>query len=172
MDVFKYLKKTDTLLEASASEEAHKLGLVYGGYGKWKDPKTGQTTHKSVKQDGQTVLQKLDQPEAPEQETQKAEPQQKTLSQFRKDVPAPQPEAPVSDQMNRNVPGGPTADALAAGDKAEVIKQLSRGRENVQSAARKAQIARQADQMIADDEAEREAEEAAAAAEAEAAAQE
>ena len=172
MDVFKYLKKTDTLLEASASEEAHKLGLEYGGYGKWKDPKTGKTTHKSVKQNGQTVLQKLDQPEAPEQETQKTEPQQKTLSQFRKDVPAPQPEAPVSDQMNRNVPGGPTADALAAGDKAEVIKQLSRGRENVQSAARKAQIARQADQMIADDEAEREAEEAAAAAEAEAAAQE
>jgi len=172
MDVFKYLKKTDTLMEASASEEAHKLGLVYGGYGKWKDPKTGQTTHKSVKQGGQTVLQKLDQSEAPEQETQKAEPQQKTLSQFRKDVPAPQPEAPVSDQMNRNVPGGPTADSLAAGDKAEVIKQLSRGRENVQSAARKAQIARQADQMIADDEAEKEAEEAAAAAEAEAAAQE
>ena len=172
MDVFKYLKKTDTLLEASASEEAHKLGLDYAGYGKWKDPKTGKTTHKSVKQNGQTVLQKLDQPEAPEQETQKTEPQQKTLSQFRKDVPAPQPEAPVSDQMNRNVPGGPTADALAAGDKAEVIKQLSRGRENVQSAARKAQIARQADQMIADDEAEREAEEAAAAAEAEAAAQE
>jgi hypothetical protein len=172
MDVFKYLKKTDTLMEASASEEAHKLGLVYGGYGKWKDPKTGQTTHKSVKQDGQTVLQKLDQSEAPEQETQKAEPQQKTLSQFRKDVPAPQPEAPVSDQMNRNVPGGPTADSLAAGDKAEVIKQLSRGRENVQSAARKAQIARQADQMIADDEAEREAAEAEAAAAAEAEAQE
>ena len=172
MDVFKYLKKTDTLMEASASEEAHKLGLVYGGYGKWKDPKTGQTTHKSVKQGGQTVLQKLNQPEAPEQETQKAEPQQKTLSQFRKDVPAPQPEAPVSDQMNRNVPGGPTADSLAAGDKAEVIKQLSRGRENVQSAARKAQIARQADQMIADDEAEREAAEAEAAAAAEAEAQE
>ena len=53
------------------------------------------------------------------------EPQPKTLDQFRQSA--------NQSQMNRNVPGGPTSDALASGDKAEVEKQLSRGRENVQS---------------------------------------
>jgi hypothetical protein len=45
MDVFKYLKKADTFLKEGAADDAREMGLEYAGYGKWKDPKTGQVTH-------------------------------------------------------------------------------------------------------------------------------
>jgi len=35
------------LLESEAADQAHKLGLVYGGFGKWRD-KSGQTVAKTV----------------------------------------------------------------------------------------------------------------------------
>lgn len=65
MDVLKYLKKADSFLQEAAADDAREMGLEYAGYGKWKDPKTGQVTHKSVKQGGQTTLQKLATPEQP-----------------------------------------------------------------------------------------------------------
>ena len=75
MDVFKYLKKADTLIKEGAADDAREMGLEYAGYGKWKDPRTGQVTHKSVKQGGQTTLQKLDAPEAPGRPQRQQQPQ-------------------------------------------------------------------------------------------------
>ena len=153
MDVFKYLKNVNALLEASASDQAREMGLEYAGYGKWRDPRTGQVTHKSTKSGGQTTLVKLDASEEPKQQPTQQEPQQQTFSQFKQITQQQaQPEPTVGDQMNRVVPGGPSETTLASGDKKEVVKQLSRGRGNVMSAARKKQISQQADDMIAKDE--------------------
>jgi hypothetical protein len=154
MDVFKYLKKVNALLEASAVDQAREMGLEYAGYGKWRDPRTGQVTHRSTKSGGQTTLEKLDASEEPKQQPTQQEPQQQqTFSQFKQITQQQaQPEPPVGDQMNRVVPGGPSETALASGDKKEVVKQLSRGRGNVMSAARKKQISQQADDMITKDE--------------------
>ena len=154
MDVFKYLKNVNALLEASAADQAREMGLEYAGYGKWRDPRTGQVTHRSTKSGGQTTLEKLDASEEPKQQPTQQEPQQQqTFSQFKQITQQQaQPEPPVGDQMNRVVPGGPSETALASGDKKEVVKQLSRGRGNVMSAARKKQISQQADDMIAKDE--------------------
>lgn len=153
MDVFKYLKSVNTLLEASAADQAREMGLEYAGYGKWRDPRTGQVTHRSTKSGGQTTLEKLDASEEPKQQPTQQEPQQQTFSQFKQITQQQaQPEPTVGDQMNRVVPGGPSETALASGDKKEVVKQLSRGRGNVMSAARKKQISQQADDMIVKDE--------------------
>jgi hypothetical protein len=153
MDVFKYLKKVNALLEASAVDQAREMGLEYAGYGKWRDPRTGQVTHRSTKSGGQTTLEKLDASEEPKQQPTQQEPQQQTFSQFKQITQQQaQPEPPVGDQMNRVVPGGPSETALASGDKKEVVKQLSRGRGNVMSATRKKQISQQADDMITKDE--------------------
>lgn len=154
MDVFKYLKNVNSLLEASAADQAREMGLEYAGYGKWRDPRTGQVTHRSTKSGGQTTLEKLDASEEPKQQPTQQEPQQQqTFSQFKQITQQQaQPEPPVGDQMNRVVPGGPSETALASGDRKEVVKQLSRGRGNVMSAARKKQISQQADDMIAKDE--------------------
>jgi hypothetical protein len=153
MDVFKYLKNVNTLLEASAADQAREMGLEYAGYGKWRDPRTGQVTHRSTKSGGQTTLEKLDASEEPKQQPTQQEPQQQTFSQFKQITQQQaQPEPPVGDQMNRVVPGGPSETALASGDKKEVVKQLSRGRGNVMSATRKKQISQQADDMITKDE--------------------
>lgn len=153
MDVFKYLKNVNALLEASAADQAREMGLEYAGYGKWRDPRTGQVTHRSTKSGGQTTLEKLDASEEPKQQPTQQEPQQQTFSQFKQITQQQaQPEPPVGDQMNRVVPGGPSETALASGDKKEVVKQLSRGRGNVMSVARKKQISQQADDMIAKDE--------------------
>ena len=164
MDVFKYLKKVNLILEASASDQAREMGLEYAGYSRWRDPRTGEVTHKSQKSGGQTTLVALDRPEQPkgEQQPQQQEPQQKTLSQFKQEIPQ---EEPANAQVMRVVPGGPTTTAIEDGDKKTVVKQLSRGRGNVQSAERKKQIRQQADQLIAQMKAEKEAEAAAAEAE-------
>ena len=153
MDVFKYLKNVNALLEASAADQAREMGLEYAGYGKWRDPRTGQVTHRSTKSGGQTTLEKLDASEEPKQQPTQQEPEQKTLSQFRQEIPQ---EEPANAQVMRVVPGGPTTTAIEDGDKKTVVKQLSRGRGNVQSAQRKKQIRQQADQLIAQSELERE----------------
>ena len=167
-DVFKYLRRADSYIrEAKEESEGHnqavKAGGVTSSYGRYYD--------KDGKYIGKVVGDKF-QPAKPEEmmsrmagsEAGQAEPQPKNLKDFKQ-----QADMSVTNQMNRNVPGGPTADALVSGDKAEVEKQLSRGREKVQSSTRKAQIDRQADQMIDQAAAETAAAEAeAAAAEAEA----
>ena len=66
MDVFKYLKQVNNHIKEGAADDAREMGLEYAGYGKWKDPKTGQVTHKSVKSAGQTTLQQLDKKEEPQ----------------------------------------------------------------------------------------------------------
>ena len=159
-DVFKYLRRADSYIrEAKEESQGHKQAVQAGGvtssYGRYYD-KDGKYIGKVVGDKWQAakpeeMLSRMAGSEAGQAD---AEPQSKTLDQFRQTAD--------QSQMNRNVPGGPTADALASGDKAEVEKQLSRGRENVQSPNRKAQISRQADQMIAQDQAEREAAAAAA----------
>ena len=63
--------------------------------------------------------------------------------------------------MDRVVPGGPTETAISSGDQKTVEKQLSRGRENVQSPERKKQVSQQASDIIAQLQAEKEAEETA-----------
>ena len=155
-DVFKYLKGSRELLESTTSERAAELGYEYRARGVWGDPKTG----KRYRTDG-TRFVEIEEPKKQEKEPKAQEP--KTLSQFKKDVPQqqtpPQEETPsVADQNSRNVPGGPTETAISSGDKKTVIKQLSRGREDVQSPARKKQIAQQADDIIAQLQAEKEAE--------------
>lgn len=85
MDVFKYLKKVNNHIKEGAADDAREMGLEYAGYGKWKDPKTGQVTHKSVKSGGQTTLQQLDAKEAPQKQDKKPE-EKKTLSKFKKDA--------------------------------------------------------------------------------------
>ena len=166
MDVFKYLKRADTLLKEGAAEEAREMGLEYAGYSKWKDPKTGAVTHKSQKVGGgQTKLVQLDRPEKPGEKDQPEKTDPKTLSDFRKDAPKPEQQATtsVADQIGRVVPGGPDEDALSSGNKQTIKKMLSRGREKVQSANRKKQVAQQADDMSSQYDAEMEAQAAAEA---------
>lgn len=153
-DVFKFLKDSRNLLESTTSERAAELGYEYRARGVWGDPKTG----KRYRTDG-TRFVEIEEPTKQEREPKGEEP--KTLSQFKQEVPTQDEpvgieEPPVSNQMGRVVPGGPTETALSSGDKEEVIKQLSRGREKVMSSARKKQISQQADDMIAKDKAEAE----------------
>jgi len=159
MDVFKYLKKADSLLREAAADDAREMGLEYAGYGKWKDPKTGQVTHKSVKSGGQTQLQQLDAPEQPQdQQSQQQDP--KTLSDFRKDAPKPEQQAAssVGDQMGRVIPGGPTINSIASGNVDAVVTQMARGRYDAMSSSRKADVKQQAKDIIAQLKAERQAE--------------
>jgi hypothetical protein len=147
MDVFKYLKKADALLKEGAADDAREMGLEYAGYSRWKDPKTGLVTHKSVKQGGQTTLQKVDGPEQPQKQEPQQPDQPKGLSDFRKDAPRPeaQQQVPsVADQEAKVVPGGPDQQAFASGDTGTVAKMMARGRENVMSPTRKAQVSQQA----------------------------
>lgn len=155
-DVFKYLNDSRKLLESTTSERAAELGYEYRSRGVWGDPRTG----KRYRADG-TRFVEIEEPTKQEREPKAQEP--KTLSQFKQEVPSQEEpvgieEPPVSNQMGRVVPGGPTETALSSGDKEEVIKQLSRGREKVMSSARKKQISQQADDMIAQDELEKEME--------------
>jgi len=155
-DVFKYLKDSRKLLESTTSERAAELGYEYRSRGVWGDPRTG----KRYRADG-TRFVEIEEPTKQEREPKAQEP--KTLSQFKQEVPSQEEpagieEPPVSNQMGRVVPGGPTETALSSGDKEEVIKQLSRGREKVMSPARKKQVSQQADDMIAQDELEKEME--------------
>ena len=159
MDVFKYLKKADSLLREAAADDAREMGLEYAGYGKWKDPKTGQVTHKSIKSGGQTQLQQLDAPEQPQdQQSQQQDP--KTLSDFRKDAPKPEQQAvsSVGDQMGRVIPGGPTINSIASGNVDAVVTQMARGRYDAMSSSRKADVKQQAKDIIAQLKAERQAE--------------
>ena len=168
MDVLKYLKKADSFLQEAAADDAREMGLEYAGYGKWKDPRTGQVTHKSVKQGGQTTLQKLAQPEQPGagRQQQQQQPQDPQAQQAQQEAPPEEAEAevpPVSDQMARVIPGGPTATALDNAEYKQVVKGLQRGRGSVMSPERDAQVKQQARDMIAQMRAEKDAMDAAAA---------
>jgi hypothetical protein len=155
-DVFKYLKDSRKLLESTTSERAAELGYEYRSRGVWGDPRTG----KRYRTDG-TRFVEIEEPKKKERDPKEQEP--KTLSQFKKDVPQqkqPEEEVPsVVNQMDRVVPGGPTETVISSGDQKTVEKQLSRGRENVQSPERKKQVAQQASDIIAQLQAEKEAEE-------------
>lgn len=148
-DVFKFLKESRKLLESTTSERAAELGYEYRARGVWGDPRTG----KRYRADGNRFVE-IQEPKKQEKDPKAQEP--KTLSQFKKEVPQQEPvgieEPPVSNQMGRVVPGGPTETVLSTGNRKEVIKQLSRGRESVMSPARKKQISQQADDMITKDE--------------------
>jgi len=155
-DVFKFLKDSRKLLESTTSERAAELGYEYRARGVWGDPRT----NKRYRTDGNRFVE-IDEPKKQERDPKEKEP--KTLSQFKKDVPQqkqPEEEVPsVANQMDRVVPGGPTETAISSGDQKTVEKQLSRGRENVQSPERKKQVAQQASDIIAQLQAEKEAEE-------------
>jgi len=156
-DVFKFLKDSRELLESTTSERAAELGYEYRSRGVWGDPRTG----KRYRTDG-TRFVEIEEPKKQERDPKEQEP--KTLSQFRKNVPQqetpPEEEGPsVANQMDRVVPGGPTEPAISSGDQKTVEKQLSRGRENVQSPERKKQVAQQASDIITQLQAEKEAEE-------------
>jgi len=157
-DVFKYLKDSRKLLESTTSERAAELGYEYRSRGVWGDPRTG----KRYRTDG-TRFVEIEEPKKQERDPKEQEP--KTLSQFKKDVPQqvqPEEEVPsIANQMDRVVPGGPTETAISSGDQKTVEKQLSRGRENVQSPERKKAIQQQASDIIAQLQAEKEAEETA-----------
>jgi len=157
-DVFKYLKDSRKLLESTTSERAAELGYEYRSRGVWGDPTTG----KRYRTDG-TRFVEIEEPKKQERDPKEQEP--KTLSQFKKDVPQqtqPEEEVPsVANQMDRVVPGGPTETAISSGDQKSVEKQLSRGREDVQSPERKKQVAQQASDIIAQLQAEKEAEDTA-----------
>lgn len=157
-DVFKYLKDSRKLLESTTSERAAELGYEYRSRGVWGDPTTG----KRYRTDG-TRFVEIEEPKKQERDPKEQEP--KTLSQFKKDVPQqvqPEEEVPsIANQMDRVVPGGPTETAISSGDQKTVEKQLSRGRENVQSPERKKAIQQQASDIIAQLQAEKEAEETA-----------
>ena len=167
-DVFKYFKyarsvQQDVLAESTTSERAHELGYEYRSRGVWLDPRTGkryraQGTQFREIDDAQPVERE---PAAEEEPTSEREPEQQGQEEGGEGQVSSNP------QVNRVVPGGPTDSVVASGDQSRVEKQLSRGREQVQSAERKAQIKAQAAALIAADRAKRQAE-ADAAAEAEA----
>ena len=166
MDVFKYLKRVDTLLMEGGADEARELGLEYAGYAQWRDPKSGLVTHISKKVGGgQTKLVKLDKPKKVGGEDQPQKEDPKTLPDFRKDAPRPEQQATtsVADQMGRVIPGGPTPAAVESGDVKEVEKGMKRGRGSVMSANREKQVERDAENLVAQREAEKEAEAAAEA---------
>jgi hypothetical protein len=158
-DVFKYFKQVRSLQESTTSERAHELGYEYQARGVWLDPKNG----KRYKADGVNFKEIPQQEVSQREPAAQEEPQKKTLSQFKKETepqqPQQEPEPSVADQNSRNVPGGPNDAALSSGDKMTVKKMLSRGREQSQSPERKKQIDQQADDMIAQYDAEKEAEE-------------
>jgi hypothetical protein len=170
MDVFKYFKHVRSLQEGRGAEKAAELGYQHQARSVYLDPQTGKR-YKAVGD----KLEPYDLPDrmANSSGAQSAEPEKdRTLSNFRKDAPKPEETPSVTDQLAKNVPGGPSATALESGDKQTVKKMLSRGREYAMSANRKAQIDQQVDDMIAqaDTEAEEIAAQAAAEAEAEQAA--
>jgi len=162
-DVFKYLKDSRKLLESTTSERATELGYEYRSRGVWGDPRTG----KRYRTDGIRFVE-IDDTVA--EKKPKAQEDPKTLRDFRKDSPKPEakeelpPEVPpVADQTARVVPGGPSEVALNTGDVKQIEKQLSRGRENVQSPARKKSIKQQAQDILNTYKQEKDAEEAALA---------
>ena len=146
-DVFKYLRRADSYIrEAKEESQGHKQAVQAGGvtssYGRYYD-KDGKYIGKVVGDKWQAakpeeMMSRMAGSEAGQAD---AEPQPKTLDQFRQSAD--------QSQMNRVVPGGPTSTTLASGDKEKTVAQLSRGRSGVQSDKRKAQIQRQADRMLA-----------------------
>lgn len=153
MDVFKYLRKADAFLvendESQARKDAERAGGVTSKFGRYYDSKgqyVGQVKgDKFVPSSQDDLASRMANSSAGQAETE----QEKTLSDFRKDAPKPEETPSVTDQLTKNVPGGPDAEALESGDKQTVKKMLARGRESVMSAKRKAQIDQQADDMIA-----------------------
>ncbi len=146
MDVFKYLKASRELLESTTSERAAELGYEYRARGVWGDPRTG----KRYRADGSRFVE-IEEPKTQEKEPKQQEP--RTYSDFKKDIPqqkttpqgTPQEIPPLPNQMSRVVPGGPSDSSVASGDVEEIKKGMMRGRGNVMSPARKAQVNRQAE---------------------------
>jgi len=176
MDVFKYLKRADAFLaendDSQARKDAERAGGVTSKFGKYynKDGNyVGKVVgDKFVAASKDELLSRMAASPAGQADAQK---EKKTLRDLRKDAPKPeQEEVPsVGDQEAKVVPGGPDDKALASGDTNTIKKMLSRGREKVQSAERKAQIDQQAADMEATYDAEKEAEAAQAAEEEQAA---
>ena len=160
MDVFKYLKKADAFLvendESQARKDAERAGGVTSKFGKYYNDK-GQYVGKVVGDKFQAASKDELLDRMAKSPAGQAEPEPKTLSQFKKEVPQ-EPQASVGDQMGRVIPGGPTPTAVESGDTEEVEKGLMRGRGNVMSPARKDQIKQQAQDIIAQMRAEKEAE--------------
>ena len=160
MDVFKYLKKADAFLvendESQARKDAERAGGVTSKFGKYYNDK-GQYVGKVVGDKFQPASKDELLDRMAKSPAGQAEPEPKTLSQFKKEVPQ-EPQASVGDQMGRVIPGGPTPTAVESGDTEEVEKGLMRGRGNVMSPARKDQIKQQAQDIIAQMRAEKEAE--------------
>ena len=160
MDVFKYLKKADAFLaendESQARKDAERAGGVTSKFGKYYNDK-GQYVGKIVGDKFQAaskdeLLDRMAKSPAGQEE-----PEQKTLSQFKKEVPQ-EPQTSVGDQMGRVIPGGPTSTAVDSGNVKEIEKGLMRGRGNVMSPARKDQIKQQARDILGQLAAEKEAE--------------
>jgi len=153
MDVFKYLRKADAFLvendESRARKDAERAGGVTSKFGRYYDSKgqyVGQVKgDKFVPASQDDLASRMANSPVGQAETER----EKTLSDFRKDAPKPEETPSVTDQLTKNVPGGPDAEALESGDKQTVKKMLARGRESAMSAKRKAQIDQQADDMIA-----------------------
>ena len=142
MDVFKYLKASRKLLESTTSERAAELGYEYRARGVWGDPRTG----KRYRADGSRFVE-IEEPKTQEKEPRQQEP--RTYSDFKKDIPqqetTPQETPPLPNQMSRVVPGGPSDSSVASGDVEEIQKGMMRGRGNVISPTRKAQVKQQAE---------------------------
>jgi len=158
VDVFKYLKKADAYLaendESQARKDAERAGGVTSKFGKYYNDK-GQYVGKVVGDKFQPASKDELLDRMASSPAGQAEP--KTLSQFKAEVPQ-EPQTPVSDQMGRVVPGGPTSTAVDSGNVKEIEKGLMRGRGDVMSPARKDQIKQQAQNIIAQMRAEKEAE--------------
>jgi len=148
-DVFKYLKASRELLEAKAAdtnakarEEAERAGGVTSkGRGKYYDKNdeyVGMVSGGKFIPKAQDDL-KTRMANSPTGQAD-SEREKKTL----KDIPRAQPqqqEVPsVADQEAKVIPGGPDQKALASGDTQTIKKMMARGRENVMSPTRKAQL--------------------------------
>ena len=160
MDVFKYLKKADAFLvendESQARKDAERAGGVTSKFGKYYNDK-GQYVGKVVGDKFQAASKDELLDRMAKSPAGQAEPEPKTLSSFKKEVPQ-EPQASVGDQMGRVIPGGPTSTAVDSGNVKEIEKGLMRGRGNVMSPERRNQIKQQARDILGQLAAEKEAE--------------
>ena len=171
MDVFKYLKRADAFLaendDSQARKDAERAGGVRQTFGRYYDAKDEYVgkivgdkfvpASKDKLSDRMAAGYDKNEPNIPVQN--------RVYSDLRKDQKKSQEnqQTSVADQTGRVIPGGPDEDALSSGNKQTIKKMLSRGREKVQSANRKRQIAQQADDMSSQYDAEMEAQAAAEA---------
>lgn len=118
---------TSLLNEASdTAEQARKLGLVYSGYGRWKDPKTNKIAAKTI--NGQLVKVEDDGAEAGTMAAQQgAEPTQQGVAAVdtadSPDVDEPEPDQPPEPMMQTGLAKLLSA---ASGDTMKVRKTLAK----------------------------------------------